>query len=165
MGLIPFTIDTSTPHPGVRIEDEVVIKDTNGGWVTLRSSKALSPGNHQWGVKVVDQGDGADGSGLMIGLLPRLQPPATTSCLGSKYLSEVGGWCFSRAGQIYGNWKCERLGFSTGSVVELEVDFSSDTVSITCGRDKVVGHIRGIKDAEVYPAVSLYYINQKVMFV
>eukprot|EP00659_Diplonema_papillatum_P001396 gene1396-2146_t len=161
MGLVAFQLDTSTPHPGVRIEDDMAVKDTNGGWVTLKATKALSPGNHQWAVKIVDQGDGTDGSGLMVGLLPILTPANAATCLSSKYISEMGGWCISRAGQTYGNWKCSRLSFHAGAVVELDVDFAKECISLSCGREKVVGAIAGLRDVEVYPAVSLYYINQK----
>eukprot|EP01062_Namystynia_karyoxenos_P059609 TRINITY_DN51042_c0_g1_i1.p1 TRINITY_DN51042_c0_g1~~TRINITY_DN51042_c0_g1_i1.p1 ORF type:complete len:165 (+),score=61.89 TRINITY_DN51042_c0_g1_i1:74-568(+) len=164
MGLVTFQIDGNSPHPGVRIEDDMAIKDTNGGWVTLRSTKALSPGNHQWALKIHDHGDHSDGSGIMIGMLPKLSPSAVAS-LGSKYISELGGWCISRAGQVYGPWKMDRITFSTGSVVEWDVDVSREMVTLTCGKDRTCGYVSGLRDAELYPAFSLYYLNQKVSFV
>ena len=164
MGVVPFQIDTSTPHPGVRIEDDVAVKHTCGGWVTMRAKKALSPGNHQWGIKILDQGDGADGSGLMVGILPKLSP-SDVACLGSKYCSEVEGWCVSRAGQFYGTWKGDKIEYGTGCVIEFNVDTSRESVTITCGEKKVVGFINGIRDIELYPSFSMYYLNQRVMFV
>ena len=165
MVLIPFQIDTSLVHPGVRTEDGIATKETNGGWVTLRATKSLSPGNHQWGIKIIDQGEGADGSGLMVGLLPNFVGSSNTLSYGTKYISELGGWCFSRAGQTYGNWKCEKLPFGTGAVVEFDADFSTNTITITNGREKAVGHIPALRDVETFPAFSLYYLNQKVTFV
>jgi hypothetical protein len=163
--LIPFQVDASLVHPGVRLEDGVAVKETNGGWVTLRATKSLSTGNHQWGVKIVDQGEGTDGSGLMLGLLPALPGGASPAAYGAKYISELGGWCFSRAGQTYGNWKCDRLPFGTGAVVEFAADVAAGTLTVTCGRERVVGLVPGLRDTETYPAISLYYLNQKVAFV
>eukprot|EP00906_Rhabdomonas_costata_P039079 RCo055307 len=162
--LIPFQIDSSVVHPGVRVEDGIATKETNGGWVTLRATKTLSPANHQWGIKIVDQGEGADGSGLMLGLLPHFVGNSSLG-FGTKYISEMGGWCISRAGQTYGSWKCEKITFGTGSVVEIDCDFASNTVTLTNGRERAVGHIPGLRDVEVYPAFSLYYLNQRAVFV
>eukprot|EP00760_Papus_ankaliazontas_P028066 PhM_4_TR350/c0_g1_i1/m.71514 len=176
MVLDTFSFDTSTPHSGVRIDDDgIATKEFNGGWVTLRSTRPLSMsatattptgvGCRQWGVKIVDHGESPDASGLMLGLLPRLSP-TTAQHMSSKYISELGGWCLSRAGEFYGSWKCERITFGTGAVVEFDVDASSGAVSITCGVDRAMGHIVGLGDnVELYPAVSLYYASQRVVFV
>jgi hypothetical protein len=166
MVLTVFEMDTVPPHPGVTVSpDGVAARDTNGGWVTLRSTQPLSQACTQWGIRIVDQGETNDGSGLMIGLLPRLQPTAAPM-LGSKYISELGGWCLSRAGECYGSWKCEAMPFGTNSVVEFDVDFSAKTVTIVCGRETATGHIPALLEADdVYPAVSMYYMNQKVCFV
>ena len=166
MGLTVFEVDRSSPHPGVAIGDDgIASRDTNGGWVTLRATQPLSPSCTQFAVKIVDQGEGPDGSGLMIGLLPRLQLH-NAPMLGSKYISELGGWCLSRAGECYGSWKCEPLPYGTGSVIEFDVDAKAKEVTIVCGRDVAVEHIPGLGDIdEVYPAISLYYMNQKVCFV
>eukprot|EP00996_Jenningsia_fusiforme_P005053 NODE_5951_length_621_cov_59.980769_g5549_i0.p1 GENE.NODE_5951_length_621_cov_59.980769_g5549_i0~~NODE_5951_length_621_cov_59.980769_g5549_i0.p1 ORF type:complete len:166 (+),score=26.08 NODE_5951_length_621_cov_59.980769_g5549_i0:100-597(+) len=165
MVLIPFEIDSSLAHPGVRIENGVATKETNGGWVTLRATRSLSPGNHQWAVKILDQGEGADGSGFMLGLLTSFVGSSASVNCGTKYISELGGWCFSRAGQTYGNWKCEKITFSSGSVVEFDADFATGTLTITSGREKAIGQIPSLRDTEVFPAFSLYYLNQKVTFV
>lgn len=160
-----FDFDATSPHPGVAITDGVASRDSNGGWVTLRSTQPLTPACHQWAIRIVDQGEGNDGSGLMIGLIPKLQQHAAPM-LGSKYISELGGWCVSRAGESYGSWKCERVAFGSGSVVEFDVDFSAKTVTIVCGKETAIGHIPGLGEMdEVFPAVSLYYMNQKVCFV
>eukprot|EP01012_Entosiphon_sulcatum_P022284 TRINITY_DN27217_c0_g1_i1.p1 TRINITY_DN27217_c0_g1~~TRINITY_DN27217_c0_g1_i1.p1 ORF type:complete len:165 (+),score=25.72 TRINITY_DN27217_c0_g1_i1:76-570(+) len=163
--LIPLQIDTALTHPGVRVEEGTATKETNGGWVTLRATKSLSPGNRQWGVKIIDQGEGADGSGLMLGLLPNTVGSSNSLSFGTKYISELGGWCFSRAGQVYGVWKSDKLSFGTGSVVEFDADFTTNTITITNGREKAIGHIPNLRDMEVFPAFSLYYLNQKVTFV
>eukprot|EP00672_Neobodo_designis_P010181 CAMPEP_0174855760 /NCGR_PEP_ID=MMETSP1114-20130205/34152_1 /TAXON_ID=312471 /ORGANISM="Neobodo designis, Strain CCAP 1951/1" /LENGTH=126 /DNA_ID=CAMNT_0016090525 /DNA_START=97 /DNA_END=473 /DNA_ORIENTATION=- len=126
-------MDTSAPHPGVNIApDGVATRDTNGGWVTLRATQPLTPACTHWAVRIDDQGDGSDGSGLMIGLLPRLQQHAAPM-LGSKYISELGGWCLSRAGESYGTWKCDPIPFGTGTVVEFDLDMRSKTLTIVCG--------------------------------
>eukprot|EP00658_Telonema_sp_P-2_P064510 TRINITY_DN53548_c0_g1_i1.p1 TRINITY_DN53548_c0_g1~~TRINITY_DN53548_c0_g1_i1.p1 ORF type:complete len:105 (-),score=22.13 TRINITY_DN53548_c0_g1_i1:76-390(-) len=74
----------------------------------------------------------------MVGLLPKT-PPDIAPNLGSKYISELGGWCFSRAGESYGSWKCDRVPFSTGSVVEFDLDLPSKTLSIVCGKERGTG--------------------------
>eukprot|EP01079_Euglenida_sp_SAG-EU17-18_P001237 gene1237-2703_t len=212
--LIKFTIDESTLHPGVKIEDGIATKETNGGWVTLKTTKSLSPSNCQWAVKIVDQGEGGDASGLMIGLLPKSALTGSTDSYGSrkdgsmgygtklasKYISEMGGWCMSRAGTRYGAWESKELTFGTGSQVNVQaldaafhthlafslfvlvmtnahpfaepaaihastVDLTLNTMTIMCGPDKVVGSIPNLCDQEVYPAFSLYYLNQKATFV
>lgn len=165
MGITIFDFDATTPHPGVVMDaDNVATRDTNGGWVTLRSSVPLSPQCHHWAIKILDHGEGADGSGLMVGVMPKLAPQAA-SMMGSKYVSELGGWCISRAGECYGPWKCERLAFSSGCVVEFELDVASKALRIVCGKDVAVGHIPSLAEAEeLYPAVSMYYANQKVCF-
>jgi len=165
MGITIFELDSTTLHPGVVIDsDGVATRDTNGGWVTLRATQPLTPQCHQWAVKILDHGEGADGSGLMLGLMPKVHPHNAGS-LASKYISELGGWCISRAGECYGSWKCERLSFSTGCVVEFDLDFSTKQLHIVCGKDHAIGHIPQLTDDELYPAVSLYYMNQKVCFV
>ena len=165
MGITIFDMDATTPHPGVAIDaDGVATRDTNGGWVTLRSTQPLSAASHQWAVRVLDHGEGADGSGLMLGLMPKAAPHAA-SMMGSKYISELGGWCLSRAGECYGPWKCERLAYGSGCVVEFDLDVASKTLRIVCGKDVAVGHIPALADGdELFPAVSLYYANQRVCF-
>lgn len=166
MGLEIFEIESSTPHPGVAIESGTIAqRDTNGGWVTMRSKEPLSARNHQWALRILDQGESNDGSGLMIGLLPQLNGPMV-SAMGSKYIAELGGWCISRAGEVYGDWKVERVSFGTNSVIEFDFDASSGALHIVCGKRSVSGHIPSLSDADVvYPAFSLYYLNQKVAFV
>jgi hypothetical protein len=166
MGITIFELDESTPHPGVVVDaDGLATRDTNGGWVTLRSSQPLTAAAHQWAVRIMDHGEGSDGSGLMVGLLPRLPAPSA-AMMGSKYISELGGWCLSRAGECYGAWKCERIPFTSGCVVEFDVDLQARTLHIVCGKEVSVGHIPAIGDSEeLYPAVSMYYMNQKVAFV
>lgn len=165
MVLTTFDIDDTTPHPGVKVEDGVACRITNGGWVTMKSVQPLGPTNRQWGVKILDQGEGTDGSGLMLGLLPKLHSN-TISIMSSKYISEMGGWCLSRAGEPYGSWKCERIPFNSGAVVEFDLDPVAKTLHIVCGDVKAVGHIPNLSESEEYfPAISMYYLNQKVVFV
>lgn len=165
MGLKVFDIDGTTPHPGIIIDGLVAARETNGGWVTLRSTVPLTSDNHQWALKVIDQGEGNDGSGLMMGLLPKLSPSNAAS-MGTKYISELGGWCFSRAGESYGQWKCEKMPFVSGSVVEFDLDIASKTLYIVSGRERAVGHIPLlIETEEYYPAFSMYYLNQRMTFV
>ena len=163
MGLTIFTVDDTTQHPGVTVEDDVISRTGSGGWVTLKATQTLTPTNKQWAVKVINQGEGTDGSGLMLGLLPKIN---SGSLMSSKYISEMGGWCISRAGESYGSWKCDRLPFGTGCVVEFELDLPGKALHMICGKQKVVGSIpQLVEGAEYYPAVSVYYNNQKVMFV
>lgn len=165
MGLDILEVDTTSPHPGVTIDVTSAQRETNGGWVTLKSKTPLTASNHQWAMRVVDQGEGNDGSGLMMGILPQLTPHMASS-MGSKYISELGGWCLSRAGDSYGTWKCDRLPYSTGCVVEFDWDVTSGTLYMVCGKKKAIGHIPTLKDSDVvYPAFSMYYLNQKVAFV
>lgn len=165
MGLETFEIDVCTPHPGVAIQSSSAQRDTNGGWVTLRSKEPLTATNHQWAVRVLHHGESLDASGLMLGLLPQLSSQMIRA-MGSKYISELGGWCISRAGDPYGEWKCECIPYGTGSVVEFDFDAASGNLYIVCGKRFVSGHISSLTDADaVYPAFSLYYLNQKVAFV
>lgn len=165
MGITVFEIDVDTPHPGLMVEQHMAARETNGGWVTLRATKPLTQDNHQWAVRIVDQGEGNDGSGLMVGIIPRLAP-ALVAGMGTKYISELGGWCLSRGGDCYGSWKCDKLPFGTGSVVEFDLDMPSKTLYIVCGRERAMAHIPGLADDEqVYPAFSMYYLSQKIMFV
>lgn len=165
MGLDIFEIDVSTPHPGVAFEGTIAQRDTNGGWVTLRAKEPLTPINHQWGVRIFDHGESNDGSGLMLGLLPQLSSQMVRA-MGNKYISELGGWCISRSGDRYGEWKCDCIPFGTGCVVEFDFDAASGNLYIVCGKRFVSGHIPSLTDADiVYPAFSLYYLNQKVAFV
>lgn len=160
-----FQVDDSTPHAGVTITlgNTTLTRDQSTGWVTLRSTRPLSPTCKTFAVRISDVGQSSDGSGLMIGLLPRL-PAAAVALLGTKYISELGGWCLSRAGDSYGSWKlADRLPFGSGSVVEFELDVAAKAVHIVCGRETAVGHIAALGDnEELYPAVSLYYAGQKV---
>jgi hypothetical protein len=156
-------IDSTTPHAGIVVTGNTLTRDQTSGWVTLRSTTPLSPQCRTFAVRIVDVGQSSDGSGLMIGLLPRL-PSSAVALLGTKYVSELGGWCLSRAGDCYGTWKCDRIPFGTGSVVEFEVDFAAKTVHVVCGKEVGVGHIASLGETEeVYPAVSLYYTGQKVV--
>lgn len=165
MGVTVFEVDTTTQHPGVVVDGAVACRETNGGWVTLRSTQPLTAENHQWAIKVIDQGEGTDGSGLMVGLLPRVSP-GNANAMGSKYISELGGWCISRAGESYGAWKCDKMPYATGSVVEFDLDIPAKTLYIVCGKERAVAHIPSLHDDdEVYPAFSMYYLNQKVLFV
>ena len=178
-----FEFDRATPHAGVDIDDTgVATRDTNGGWITLRASEPLSslassggappPSTapflpQRFAIRILDQGEGNDTSGLMIGVLPKIVTPAASAMMASKYIAELGGWCLSRAGESYGTWKCDRLAFGTGQVVEFEVDFVTRAVTVSCGKDIVTGQLPATlpEGDDLYPAVSLYYINQKVVFV
>lgn len=165
MGLQRFVFDDTTPHSSVAInEDGIASRSGSGTWVTLRSTEPLSPSNRQWAFKVVHQGEGTDGSGLMLGLLPKQH---NTTLMSSKYISELGGWCVSRAGESYGSWKCERVPFGTGQVVEFEVDFATKTMYVICGKVRASGSISALQidSQDYYPACSVYYHGQRVMFV
>ncbi|KAF8301655.1 hypothetical protein C3747_55g98 [Trypanosoma cruzi] len=165
MGLEILEIDGSTPHPGVVIDGSVACRETNGGWVTLRSKSPLCGDQRQWAMKVIDQGEGTDGSGLMMGLLPSLSLQQEAS-MGNKYISELGGWCLSRAGDSYGSWKCDKMPFSTGCVVEFDWDGVSRTLYMVSGKRKAIGHIPNVSETDVlFPAFSMYYLNQKLSFV
>lgn len=165
MGLVVFTMDGTTTHPGVIVDGSTATRETSGGWVTVRSATPLTADNHQWGVKILDQGEGNDASGLMLGLLPKLSASAASG-MASKYISELGGWCLSRGGESYGSWKCDKIPFGTGSVIEFDVDIGMKTLYVVHGKAKTSAHISNLGDSEeLYPAVSLYYLNQKVKFV
>lgn len=166
MGLVVFTMDATTAHPGVTVDHCSALRETSGGWVTIKSSTPLTPDNHQWAVKIVDQGEGNDASGLMVGLLPKLSSSVASSGMASKFISELGGWCLSRGGESYGTWKCDKVPFGTGSVVEFDLDVGMKTLYVVHGKAKASAHIPTLGDCEeLYPAVSLYYLNQKVTFV
>ena len=163
MGSDSFFIDDSTPHAGIIVSGNTLVREQTSGWVTLRATHALTSNCRTFAVRIVDVGQSSDGSGLMIGLLPKL-PSSAVALLGTKYISELGGWCLSRAGDCYGTWKCDRIPFTAGSVVEFEVDFATKTVHVVCGKEVAVGHIASLSEAEeVYPAISLYYTGQKVV--
>ncbi|CCW62747.1 unnamed protein product [Phytomonas sp. EM1] len=165
MGLEVFEIDLTTPHHGVFVDRYSVQRETNGGWVTLRARTPLTAENHQWAVRILDQGEGSDGSGLMLGLLPQLSPQLAAS-MESRYISELGGWCLSRAGDSYGSWKCEKMHFFTGCVVEFDWDATTGSLYIVCGKRRATGIISAATEAQaLYPAISMYYLNQKVAFV
>jgi hypothetical protein len=161
-----FTLDDTTPHSGVTLSagNTAIIRDQSSGWVTIRATRPLSSACRTFAVRVVDVGQSSDGSGLMIGLLPRL-PAAAVALLGTKYISELGGWCLSRAGDSYGSWKlADRIPFVSGSVIEFELDAAAKTVHIVCGRESTVGHIAALADnEELFPAISLYYAGQRVV--
>ncbi|RNF10009.1 putative ubiquitin-protein ligase [Trypanosoma conorhini] len=165
MGVEILEIDGSTPHPGVVIDGSIACRETNGGWVTLRSKSPLCGNERQWAMKVIDQGEGTDGSGLMMGLLPSLSSQQESS-MSNKYISELGGWCLSRAGDSYGSWKCDKMPFSTGCVVEFDWDAVTRTLYMVSGKRKAIGHIPNVSETDVlYPAFSMYYLNQKLSFV
>jgi len=79
------------PHPrspsflcfptGAFLSQAILLPDRRGG-----RPKSLSPGNHQWGVKIVDQGEGTDGSGLMLGPTPLLHRSRRTLGTQSKMI-------------------------------------------------------------------------------
>lgn len=175
MGRTRFAFDVTTPHPGVTIDDEcIVTKDTNGGWVTVKSSTPLSPGNMNWSFKILDQGEGSDGSGLMLGFMaaPLSSYSDWLSSFGRKYIYELGGWCLSRSGILYGSYARDRLPFGTGSVVEFSVDPAASTIELRISGGpywpdtySLVAAAPGVPAVELYPAVSLFYMDQRVAFV
>eukprot|EP00754_Rhynchopus_humris_P017302 Rhum_TRINITY_DN14551_c10_g1::Rhum_TRINITY_DN14551_c10_g1_i1::g.95888::m.95888 len=168
-----FFVDTATPHPGVRCEEDTATKITGDDWVTLKGRDPLTPENHRWGLTVVAQGDVTDDTGLMVGILPA--PDANTRAnMSSSFLSELGGWGVSMGGHLFGNWAWQNsrkeFVYMAGCMLEVDFEMATGNVTIscaTCGHKHTVGRIDhgGQLSKKLYPAVSLYYANQKVQFV
>eukprot|EP01012_Entosiphon_sulcatum_P008571 TRINITY_DN14699_c0_g1_i1.p1 TRINITY_DN14699_c0_g1~~TRINITY_DN14699_c0_g1_i1.p1 ORF type:complete len:4388 (+),score=508.78 TRINITY_DN14699_c0_g1_i1:36-13199(+) len=158
-----FVIDTATPHGDVIINENCAIKPAVG-WVTIHATEVLGPGIHEWSVKIENQGETSDGSGLMLGIVPK------SFNRYDSFISQGGGWCISRAGKFYGNWKkCDNssgtaaLVFGTGDVVVFELDTESSRLTVSVGDRFVIGELSNLT-SEVIPAISLHYKLQHVCF-
>ena len=133
------------------------------GWVTTHVTESLRRGKHEWGISIEHQGETNDGSGLMLGIVPK------TFSKFDSFISQGGGWCLSRAGKIYGHWRrvdpanTVPLTFGTGDKVIFTLDFDTSRMSVRVGDRTLVGDINGLT-ADVYPAVSLHYRHQHVRF-
>ena len=158
-----FLIDATTPHGDVLINENRAIKPATG-WVTVHATEPISSGTHEWSIKIENQGETSDGSGLMLGVAPR------SFCRYDSFISQGGGWCLSRAGKFYGQWKrVEGVGsstplvFGTGDTVVFELDTETARLTVTVGDRFVVGEIAKLTP-EVFPAASLHYRQQHIYF-
>ena len=159
-----FIIDTSTPHGDVIINENCAIKPAVG-WVTVHATEPIASGVHEWSIKIESQGETSDGSGLMLGIVPK------NFNRYDSFISQGGGWCISRAGKFYGNWKRVdtntssgiSLVFGTGDVVVFELDTESARLTVSVGDRYVIGELSNL-NTDVYPAISLHYKLQHVCF-
>ncbi|KAG8348662.1 putative ubiquitin-transferase [Trypanosoma vivax] len=155
-----FLFDTTTPRGDVIITEASAMKPGNG-WITLHVTEGIRRGVHEWGIKVEHQGETTDGSGLMLGIVPK------NFSKYDSFISQGGGWCLSRAGKFYGHWRRQEtsasIAFGTGDRVIFILDYEAARMTVRVGDKSVVGEINNIAP-EVYPAVSLHYRHQFVRF-
>lgn len=178
----PFSIDPSTPHPGVTLEGrhtavrtailDILGKPGDEGWVTFRSSKPLSPSNHRWGVKLhLKNNRFSYASHVALGMLPKLSA-VEAATMDRKFIEELGGWSLSydadnRTFSFDGDWDCRAVTFRDGDVMGFDYNFTNKTLTLSCNGQKAVGRIWKSRNCdELYPAFTLSDIpNEKVSFV
>lgn len=159
-----FSIDITTPHPGVAIEDKgTTAAMTAGSNVTLRAAQPLTLSNSRWAFRIR-----SGGGGVILGLLPKLSDQQVTQ-MDNSYVgdSNIGGWSIQNhcSGTKWGDWQCASLSFAAGDVVCFAFSFVDRTLTISCGGRQVVGYIRSIKDGdELYPAFRLCGPGERVSF-
>ncbi|CBH17265.1 hypothetical protein, conserved [Trypanosoma brucei gambiense DAL972] len=155
-----FLLDSTTPR-GDAIITEVSAMKPGNGWVTLQVTEGIRRGVHEWGVTIENQGETTDGSGLMLGIVPK------SFSKYDSFISQGGGWCLSRAGKFYGHWRRHEANasvtFGTGDRVIFILDYEAARMTVRVGDKYVVGEISNIAP-EVFPAVSLHYRHQFVRF-
>eukprot|EP00659_Diplonema_papillatum_P009585 gene9585-14877_t len=158
-----ISIDATTPHGDLLINENRVIKPATG-WVTVHAVEPITSGVHEWSIKIENQGETSDGSGLMLGIVPK------GFCRYDSFISQGSGWCLSRAGKFYGQWKrVEGVGttaafvFGTGDTVKFELDTEASKMTVSVADRFVVGEISKLTP-EVYPAASLHYRQQHLVF-
>ena len=158
-----FVIDNSTPHGDLVVSDNSALKP-GIGWVTVHVTEALKSGVHEWGVCIENHGETSDGSGLMLGIVPKNYGRYDS------FISQGGGWCLSRAGKFYGHWRrvdsnssVTSLVFGTGDHVSFELDVEAARLTVRVGDKFVIGEISNLS-GDVYPAISLHYRHQHVRF-
>ena len=156
-----FLFDSTTPHGDVIITESSAMKP-GIGWVTVHVTESIRRGVHEWAVKVDHQGETSDGSGLMLGIVPK------NFSKFDSFISQGGGWCLSRAGKFYGHWRrvdnntsVSSLVFNTGDRVVFTLDVEAARMTVKVGDRYVVGELSNLC-SEVYPAVSLHYRHQHV---
>ena len=159
-----FVLDATTPHGDVLLVNENSAVKPATGWVTVHAVEPITHGIHEWSIKIENQGETSDGSGLMLGIVPKV------FCRYDSFISQGGGWCLSRAGKFYGHWKrVEGIGstgtlvFGTGDTVTFELDTETSRMTVAVGDRFVVGEISKLTP-EVYPAASLHYRQQHICF-
>lgn len=159
-----FVFDTTTPHGDVVLTESSAMKP-GVGWITLHATEGIRHGIHEWCIKIENQGETTDGSGLMLGIVP------SNYCRYDTFISQGGGWCLSRAGKFYGQWRrlnlvndaTNTVVFSKDDRVILLLDYDNARLSVRVGSNVVVGEISNLAP-EVFPAVSLHYKTQQVRF-
>ncbi|GET86999.1 hypothetical protein, conserved [Leishmania tarentolae] len=156
-----YLIDSSTPHSDTVIAESSALKPSVG-WVTLQVTEGIRRGVHEWGIKIEHHGESNDGSGLMLGIVPKNFTKYDT------FISQGGGWCISRAGKFYGHWRRTDSGggvltFATGDRIILTLDYDAAVMTVRVGDKTVVGEVSGLT-MEVFPAISLHYRHQHVRF-
>ncbi|CAJ1041121.1 putative SPRY domain/HECT-domain (ubiquitin-transferase) [Leishmania shawi] len=156
-----YLIDSSTPHSDTVIAESSALKPSVG-WVTLQVTEGIRRGIHEWGIKIEHHGESNDGSGLMLGIVPKNFTKYDT------FISQGGGWCLSRAGKFYGHWRRTDTGggvltFGTGDRIVLTLDYDAAVMTVRVGDKMIVGELSGLT-MEVFPAISLHYRHQHVRF-
>ncbi|CCW61796.1 unnamed protein product [Phytomonas sp. EM1] len=156
-----FLIDTTTPRGDVVITEDSAMKSVNS-WVTLKVTEGIQRGLHEWSVYIENQGETSDGSGLMLGIVPQ------NFSKYDSFISQGGGWCLSRAGKFYGNWRRQdanvpTLTYGTGDRVVFLLNYDNATMMVRVGNTYVIGEIHNLS-TEVFPAISLHYRQQVVRF-
>lgn len=160
-----FLFDTTTPHGDVILTESGAFKPAQG-WITLQATEGIRGGIHEWCIKIESQGETTDGSGMMLGIVP------SSYCRYDTFISQGGGWCLSRAGKFYGQWRKLNLrngstnntiSFGTNDRVILQLDYDAARLSVRVGSNMIVGEISNLAP-EVFPAVSLHYKRQQVRF-
>ncbi|CCW66746.1 unnamed protein product [Phytomonas sp. Hart1] len=156
-----FLIDTTTPRGDVVITEDSAMKSVNS-WVTFKVTEGIQRGLHEWSVYIENQGETSDGSGLMLGIIPQNFNKYDS------FISQGGGWCLSRAGKFYGNWRRQdsnvpTLTYGTGDHVVFLLNYDNATMMVRVGNTYVIGEIHNLS-TEVFPAISLHYRQQVVRF-
>lgn len=156
-----FLFDTTTPHGDVVVTEASAMKP-GIGWITLQATEGIRRGVHEWCVKIENQGETSDGSGLMLGIVP------SNYSKFDSFISQGGGWCLSRAGKFYGHWRRQdsrnnTISFGTDDRVVLLLDYEAARLSVRVGNKIIVGEISDLAP-EVFPAISLHYRRQHVRF-
>ncbi|KEG15001.1 putative ubiquitin-protein ligase [Trypanosoma grayi] len=155
-----FLLDPTTQRGDVIITEATAMKPGNG-WITLQVTEGIRRGVHEWCVKIEHQGETTDGSGLMLGIVPK------SFAKYDSFISQGGGWCLSRAGKFYGHWRRQDTNasvvFGTGDRVTFTLDYEAARMTVRVGDKSVVGEISNLAP-EVYPAVSLHYRHQFIRF-
>ena len=82
LAALPPSLPLSLPPPS----DTAPCNPLQVGWVTVHATEPISSGVHEWSIKIESQGETSDGSGLMLGIVPK------TFNRYDSFISQGGGW-------------------------------------------------------------------------